>query len=127
MKSNSNSLENIVFSVLSAPVKLAAVVMALRAEFPDANVYIYRSGYNGAKTIHLHSDDAELEGYPDSTEGTGENSDYLFNGAIDGDSDAVVAKVQSIFTRLTDAGMTVQYEVYAPASNTLIEQKPTQR
>lgn len=127
MTSPSNSPENDVFSVLSAPVKLAAVETALKAAFPDAKVYIYTSGYNGAKTIHLRSDDADFEGYPDSTDGTGEDSDYLFNGAIDGDSDAAVAKARSIFTRLTDAGMTVQYEVYDPAGKTLIEQKPTQR
>jgi len=127
MTSNSNSPENGVFSVLSAPVKLAVVEAALKEEFPDAEVSVYTSGYNGAKTIHLRSDSADFEGYPDSTDGTGEDSDYLFSGAINGESDVAVVKAQNFFSRLASAGMTVQYEVYDPAGKTLIEQKPTER
>ncbi len=128
MTSTSNSLdENDIFSVLSAPVKLIPVETALKAEFPNANIRIYTSGYNGAKTTHLAGVGADVEGYPQSTDGNGEDSDYFLNGAIYGESAAAVAKAQSMFARIADAGMTVQFEVYDPDGNTLIEQKPTRR
>jgi alkanesulfonate monooxygenase SsuD/methylene tetrahydromethanopterin reductase-like flavin-dependent oxidoreductase (luciferase family) len=118
---------NVVSSVLFAPVSLSKVEEALKKQFPEAKVSIYTSGYNGAMTIHLQSDDADFEGYPDSTEGSGSDSDYLFNGSIEGEPDAVVAKAQSLFARLMDAGMTVQYEVYDSTGNVLVEQQQTRR
>ena len=128
MADDSDSItENDISSVLSAPVNLEAVESALKEEFPEDKVYIYTSGYNSARTVHLQGDDADFEGYPDSADGTGEDSDYLFNGMIAGEPNAVVLKAKSIFTRLMNAGMTVQYEIYVYTGNTLVEQKPTRR
>ena len=116
-----------VSSVLFTPVSLSTVEAALRMEFPDAKITILTSGHSGAKTIQLRSDGADFESYPDSSEGTGIGSDYLFNGTIDGEPDAVVTKAQSLFARLMDAGMTVQYEVYDSTGNALVEQQQTRR
>ncbi len=110
-----------VSSVLFAPVSLSKVEEALKIVFPGAKLSIYPSGYNGTKTIHLWSDDADFEGYPDSVEGTGSDSDYLFNGSIGGQTDMVVAKIQNLFDQLTNTGMTVQYEVYDSIGNVLVE------
>lgn len=118
---------NDVSSVLFAPVSLPVVEVALKTEFPDAKVTIYTSGYSGAKTIHLRSGNADFEGYPESTGGTGSDSDYLFNGAISGSPDAAVAKAQRLFSHLTDSAMIVQYEVYDSTGTALFEQKPTRR
>jgi hypothetical protein len=40
-------------------------------------------------------------------------------------AEASVAKTKQLFSRLTDAGIDVQYEVYDPNGTTLFEQKPT--
>ena len=128
MASSSDSItENDISSVLFAPVSLEVVKSALKEEFPEEKVYIYTSGYNGARTVHLRGDEVDFEGYPDSTDGSGEDSDYLLNGMIAGEADAAALKAQSIFTRLMDSGMTVQFEVYDSVGNRLVEQKPTRR
>jgi hypothetical protein len=102
---------NNVYSVLLAPVNLIAIEAALKEEFPQAEVYIYTSGYNGAKTIHLRSDDADFEGYA-SADGDESESDFLFNGFLDGDADQAVSKAKSMFERLGSAGVAARYEVY---------------
>jgi hypothetical protein len=114
-----------VLSVLFAPVSLSIVEDALKKEFPESKVTIYTSGYNGAKTIHLRSEDADFEGYPESTEGSGGDWDYLLNGSIGGGPDAAVAKAQRLFAQLLDSGMTVQFEVYDSTGTALFEQKST--
>ena len=112
-------------SVLFAPFSLPSVKQVLEEEFPAANVSIYTSGYNGAKTIHVRADDVDFEGYPDCTDGDGADSDYLFSGAIESTADASVSKVKQLFARLTEAGIEVQFEVYDPMGTTLFEQRPT--
>jgi hypothetical protein len=102
---------NNVYSVLLAPVNLSAIEAALQEEFPQAEVYIYTSGYNGAKTIHLRSDDADFEGYA-LADGDESDSDFLFNGFLDGDTDQAVSKAKSMFGRFGSAGVAAQYEVY---------------
>lgn len=114
-------------SVLFATFSLFSVKQILEQEFPSSKVSIYTSGYNGAKTIHVRGDDSDFEGYPDSTDGAGTDSDYLLNGTIEATADASVAKAKSLFSRLTDAGIDVQYEVCDPNGVTLFEQKPTKR
>lgn len=102
---------NNVYSVLLAPVDLIAMKAALQQEFPEAKVYISTSGYNGAKKIHLRSGDADFEGYA-STDGDESDSDFLFNGPLDGDIAQAVSKARSMFDRLGSAGVAVRYEIY---------------
>jgi len=100
---------NNVYSTLTAPVDLELAVTILKEVFPEAHVGIYTSGYNGAKTIHVDSDDADFEGYPTSD---GARSDYLFNGGVAGSDAEVIAKVRQIAERFKDAGFRMSIEAY---------------
>lgn len=125
-KDNSDRIgEFKISSVLFAPFSLFSVKKILEDEFPLAKVSIYTSGYNGAKTIHVRGDDCDFEGYPESSDGAGTDSDYLFNGSIESTAAASVAKAKQLFSKLIDAGIDVQYEVYDPNGTTLFEQNPT--
>ena len=127
MNRSKTSQENDVSALIFAPVKISVLEDALKEVFPEAKVSKYTSGFSGAETLHLRGDVADFEGYPDSTDGTGSDSDYLLNGMIEGDVEVAVAKAKKLFARIIEAGMKVQYEVYDPAGDTIIEQKSTGR
>ncbi len=110
---------NNVYSTISFPVDLKLAERLLKEEFPNAKVWIYTSGYNGAKTLHVDSETADFEGYPASDS----RPDYLFNGGLAGDDAEVVAKVSSIFQRFDDAGLQLTIEAYG-SDNELICRLP---
>lgn len=110
-----------VFSIMTGPIDISAVEQVLKKEFPAARVSIYTSGYSGARTIHVQSDDVDFEGYPENTDGNGADSDYFFNGAIEATVEVAVAKAQQLFSSLVEAGIRVTYEVYDPHGTTLFE------
>lgn len=103
---------NNVYSTIAAPVNIALAEHVLKTQFPDAKVWTYRSGYNGATTIHVESDEADFEGYPTSDE---ESPDYLFNGVLAGEDSQVIAKVESILKSFENAGFTMTIEAYDAA------------
>ena len=100
---------NNVYSVIDSPVNVELAESVLKQEFPNAKVSIYTSGYNGAKTLHVDSDDADFEGCPMSDD---RNPSYLFNGGLSGDDAKVVAKIESILRRFESAGFSMSIEAY---------------
>ena len=100
---------NNISSVFFAPVNLELLRELLQQEFPNAKVYIYTSGYDGAKTLYVRSDMVDFEGYPESVE---TEPNYLFNGYLAGSDAEVVANANHIFTLIKNRGVSVQYEVY---------------
>jgi len=113
---------NNVYSVLVAPVNLNAIKTALIQEFPEANVYLYTSRYNGSNTIHLRYCGADFKGYA-ACEGNESDSDFLFNGFLDGDTDQAVSKAKSMFERLESIGLAARYEVYDREGNPAFEKR----
>ena len=100
---------NNVYSTIAAPVDVELAERVLTQEFPNAKVWIYTSGYNGAKTLHVASDSADFEGYPKSDDS---NPSYLFNGGLAGNGDQILAKIESILRSFESAGFRMSIEAY---------------
>lgn len=100
---------NNVYSTLLPPVDLALAERLLKEEFPTAKIGIQVSRYDGARTLHLDSQVAELEGYPESDD---PHPAYFLNGGISGDAVEVANRVKSIFHRFQNAGLQMVIEAY---------------
>jgi len=107
--SNKLPESNNVYSTIDAPVNVELAETVLKQEFPNAKVWIYKSGYNGAKTLHVDSDDADFAGYPMSDDTT---PSYLLNGGLAGDDELVISKIQAILRRFESQGFTMSIEAY---------------
>lgn len=109
---------NNVYSTISSPVNLELAVELLKEQFPDANVGIKTSGYNGAKTLQVASEQADFEGYATSDD---INPDYFFNGGLAGDDLQVAAKVRALFQSFQNAGFRISIEAYDSANELICD------
>ncbi|MDA7980746.1 MAG: hypothetical protein MPJ50_18475 [Pirellulales bacterium] len=110
---------NNVYSTISYPVDLKLAKRLLKEEFPDAKVWIYTSGYNGAKTLHVDSETADFEGYPEFDDGP----DYLFNGTLCRRLCRGSCKGHFHVPTFRDAGLQLSIEAYG-SDNELICRLP---
>jgi hypothetical protein len=86
---------------------LRPLLEVLKPITEDGKAYIYRSGYNGAKTLHLRTDWADLDSEPL------ENSRiHLFNGAVAGTLEQAAAFVQRVAELFSSVGAEYALEVY---------------
>ena len=97
---------NNVYGVLKPPVKLKVVLAGATSVHQWGKAHIYVSGYDGARTIHLRSESADFDSNPI---GSGE---HLFNGAVGGTPDEVIAFVKRLSEAFTERGVAHQLEVY---------------
>lgn len=116
--SNELPESNNVYSSIASPVNLKLAEKLLKEEFPDARVWIKTSGYNGAKSLHIRSEIADFEGYPESEVAY---PSYLFNGGLAGDDSVVASRVSSLYKRFHDAGLQFSIEAYDSANGLICE------
>lgn len=103
---------NNVYAQITAPKGLKPVLGALRQVAGEAKGYIYKSGFNGARTIHFLTDNVDFESTPLDV-----GRQHLLNGAVGGSLEDVTAFVRLLSAMLADAGVENSFEVYDDESN----------
>jgi hypothetical protein len=112
--------QNNIAGTIIGPVDLDVAVRVLTEEFGVGNVGVYTSGYNGAKTLHVDSETADLEGHT-VTDDPG--SDYLVTGALAGANADIVSCFSRLVASLKAAGVAAQFEVYDQADEMIYDSR----
>lgn len=89
------------------------VLRAVQPLVAEGRAWIYVSGYDGARTLHLQTDSLDFESTPLDT-GT-----HLLNGGVGGTLEEVLAVVEAMSEKLSLAGIEHSFEVYDEARNLL--------
>ena len=98
---------NNVYSHITAPNGLSAVLRAVQQLFGGGRAYIKTSQFNGAQTLRLSRDGVGFESVP-----LEEVSQHLLNGEVEGTVEDVVTFVRAMSGLLSQAGIEHQFEVY---------------
>lgn len=93
--------------VVTVPGGIRSVLGAVQQVFGESAVSIYRSGYDGAETLRVRTDFAELD-----SDDLRETDQHLLGGAVAGSLDEVARVVQQLSEALAQAGIAHQFEVY---------------
>src|SRR5947209_5496900 len=96
-----------VYGIFTARHSLEPVLRAIKEVVAAGRVYIYRSQFNGAETLHLESETAQFESEP--LDG---GVEHLFSGGVSGSLDEVIRFVQRLSESLSLWGIEHSFEVY---------------
>lgn len=97
---------NNVYGEIHTPQGLQRALAAVQLLVGQDRAYIYRSGYNGAETLHVRTADAEFDSEPFG--GTG----HLISGGVAGSPEEVVVYIRSLSDALEKVGVEYRFEVY---------------
>ncbi len=103
---------NVYGLIAPASNDLRPLLEVLRPLADGGKLYIYKSGFNGAETLHLRTESADLESEPLEETGV-----HLFNGGIAGTPQEVAAYVCRVAELLSSVGTEYALEVYDSEQN----------
>jgi hypothetical protein len=98
---------NNVYGLITAPHGLEPVRRAVEQSVSGGRIYIHRSQFNGAETLHLRS----VSAYFDSDR-LDDVAKHLFNGGVGGSLEEVIGFVRALSESLSTSGIEHSFEVY---------------
>lgn len=96
-----------VFGTITAPQGLQSVLRALGHLVVEGRAHVYRSQFNGAETLRLHLEWAEMESSP-----LDNGIQHLFNGGVGGSLEEVVGFIHALSDALQSGGIEHRFEIY---------------
>lgn len=107
---------NNVYGHVVAPKGMQPVLNAVQRFVGKDRAYIYVSGYNGASTLHISTDECDFESTP-----LDDGFRHLLNGGVAGSVDEVTEFVEKLSKHLSDAQIEHGFEVYDESRNLAAE------
>lgn len=98
---------NNVYGQVIAPEGLQPVLRAVERLIGENRVYIKKSQFSGAETLHFGTDDTQFDSTP-----LEEAGHHLVNGAVGGSLEDVVGFVRALSGSLPQEGIEHHFEVY---------------
>src|SRR5687768_17562030 len=98
---------NNVWGILTAPQGMEPVLHAVEHLVARGRASIRRSGYNGAETLRLSTDQVDFESTP-----LEDGHQHLFSGGVAGSPEDVVAFIQALSNALHKAGIEHSFDPY---------------
>ncbi|MBD1825157.1 hypothetical protein H6F51_22070 [Cyanobacteria bacterium FACHB-DQ100] len=87
------------FLFLNTAIEKVAEVLRSRLGLTEAQVYIYKSQFDGSEILHINTEAFEFEARK-ATQG----DSWLFNGSVAGDRDEVLSVLQTVSNPLRWSG-----------------------
>ena len=113
---------NNIYGQIKTPKGLEPVLEALRQVAGDTKGHIYKSGFNGAKTLDFSTEMVDFESTP-----LDDGIQHLVTGAVGGTLEDVTAFVRSFSAVLADLGIENSFEIYDDESNPVQLIRPTKQ
>lgn len=120
---NINRSYNNVYGILfcNSSLKKPYKILRDRLGLTEAEVYLYKSQFDGAESLKVRTDIYDLE-----TDKTDRDSEYLLNGEVAGETAEVITRIKEIADVLNLNNYRCHFEIYDDNSEFLDEYPKSQ-